>query len=79
MSSSGCLFVQHEVMVNPIKLLLDGYLRDRKLLKKKMFTFSKGSEEYERYNLAQLLKKLSANSLWMDKLIFSQVRLSNVA
>jgi len=64
MTSVGCLFVQHEVMVNPIKLLLDGYLSARKKLKKKMFEFPKGSEGYERYNLAQLLKKLAANGLY---------------
>lgn len=66
MTSTGCLFMQHEVIRNPIKLLLDGYLKARKVFKNKMFDCMEANdmEGYERYNLAQLLKKLSANGLF---------------
>ena len=62
-TSHGVLFVRHESdIVNPLKRLFQFYLDDRKRLKKKMFKYPKGSEEYERYNLAQLLRKISSNS-----------------
>ena len=64
-TSHGVLFMNHEsTIVNPIKELFQFYLEDRKRLKKKMFKYPKGSEEYERYNLAQLLRKINANSIY---------------
>ena len=64
-TSYGVLFARHESgIVNPLKRLFQFYLDDRKRLKKKMFKYPKGSEEYERYNLAQLLRKISCNSIY---------------
>lgn len=62
-TSHGIMFENHESsVINPLKELFTYYLTERKKLKKIMKTFPKGSEDYERYNLAQLLRKISANS-----------------
>lgn len=62
-TSHGIMFQNHESeIINPLKELFTYFLTERKKLKTTMKTFPKGSEEYERYNLAQLLRKISANS-----------------
>ena len=62
-TSYGVMFENHECgIVNPLKEIFTYFLEDRKRLNETMRTFPKGSEEYERYNLAQGLRKISANS-----------------
>lgn len=65
LTSYGVMFENHECgIVNPLKELFTYFLEDRKRLKNIMKTFPKGSEDYERYNLAQGLRKISSNSIY---------------
>jgi hypothetical protein len=61
MTAYGVLFHNHGKVPNPLSKLFQTFLDKRQLDKDKMFTFPPGSEEYERYNLFQLLDKLDAN------------------
>ena len=64
-TAHGVIFQNHNSgILNPLSLQLKNYFVNRKILKKTMFTYEPGTELYERYNLAQLLKKLSMNSVW---------------
>lgn len=62
-TSNGVIFQNHDSgIVNPLSSLFQFYLTDRKRIKKEMFKYEKGSENYEKLNLAQLLRKISANA-----------------
>lgn len=61
MTASGVLFMQHGKQINPLARLFKVFLDKRDEDKAKMFTFPPGSEEYEKYDLFQLLDKLDAN------------------
>lgn len=63
-TSYGVMFKRHSQEKNPLGEMLLGFLDDRAKIKKKMLSFPKGSEEYEKYNLAQSLKKISANGAY---------------
>lgn len=54
----GVMFKKHADSINPIARLLDRLLELRAKHKDAMFQCPKGSEEYEKYNLLQLLAKL---------------------
>lgn len=56
-SASGVLFKRHGEVVNLIYELLDGFIKNRKVEKKEMFKYPKGSENYSKHNLNQLLLK----------------------
>lgn len=62
--ASGVMFKNHAEARNPLIPLITSYLDNRKKAKKTMFTFPKGSEDFEKYNLLQLLYKIDCNSLY---------------
>ena len=64
-TAHGVIFQNHNSgVLNPLSLQLKNYFVNRKRLKETMFTYEPGTELYERYDLAQLLKKLSMNSVY---------------
>ena len=51
----GTMFRKHGEVPNPMGKVIQGFLDLRDVHKKKMFTFPKGSEDFEKYNLLQTL------------------------
>ena len=61
-TSSGVLFKRHKEADNPLTRMIMGFLSNRKIYKDKMKASVPGSQDYERYNLYQLLEKQNANA-----------------
>lgn len=60
-TAHGTMFRKHADCPNPMGMVIQQFLDQRGIDKKKMFQFPKGSEEYEKYNLMQQLDKIDAN------------------
>lgn len=61
---SGVMFKKHGACKNPFVDLIQEFLSSRAKYKKTMFKYSKGSEDYEKYNILQLAEKISSNAMY---------------
>lgn len=62
LTSYGCLFSRHGERPNPLYEMIQEFADRRNNFKKKMLQYPKGSEEYNRYNLNQLVAKVDTNA-----------------
>lgn len=63
-TSWGVLFNKHEAGPNPLTDLMKEFMDLRGIHKKMMFQHPKGTEEFQKYNLLQLLDKLDSNAIY---------------
>lgn len=54
-TAQGTLFARHGTVPNPLAKMVEKFINQRKYHKKLMFSHSKGTESYKKYNLLQLL------------------------
>ena len=60
-TAHGTLFMKHGDVPNPMGLVIQSFIDKRKAEKKKMLSFPKGNEEFEKWNLMQQLSKIDCN------------------
>lgn len=60
----GTMFKKHGTVPNPMAVVIQQFLDKRSEDKKKMFKYPKGSEMFEKYNLAQQLDKIDCNGIY---------------
>ena len=60
----GVMFKKHGTVPNPLAKVIQSFLDNRDKDKDMMFTFEKGSEDYEHWNLIQALDKIDANGVF---------------
>lgn len=60
-TSFGTMFRKHEELPNPLATVIQQFLDARKVHKKQMFKYPKGSEMFEHFNLMQQLSKIDVN------------------
>lgn len=63
-TSYGTMFKRHKEGENPLGKVIEMYLKERGIYKDKMFEYPKGSEDFEKYNLLQLLSKIDCNAIY---------------
>lgn len=61
---AGVMFKRHGSCPNPFVALIQEFLAQRKIYKKEMFKYPKGSEDFEKYNILQLSEKVSCNAIY---------------
>lgn len=63
-TSYGTMFRRHDTIPNPMGKVIDDFLKLRKMHKKEMFKYPKGSEQFEKFNLLQALDKIDVNGIY---------------
>lgn len=63
-AASGVLFQRHENSTNLLYKVIDDFIENRKVAKKTMFKYPKGSDEFVYWNLQQLLAKRDVNAIY---------------